>query len=1130
MKIFRLIALFFLFITINVNGKEFLFSNLSIENGLSQTSAKAVLRDSNGYLWIGTKNGLNQYDEGHMECFFNNPSDPASLPGNEINDIFEDAHSNIWIICDRGVATYNKKSGNFERREYKGKPIIARGYFKAPDGLIFGGEGLLYYYDYSKKIIQTIPTSGGSNRLYTSIESWKPDRYLLSTRWDGLWLYNPDNGRIERLGCCQEKDIMTSRVDSEGRLWVSSYGEGLKCYDRTGQCLFNADHQTLGNGIVLDLLNLEELMWVATDGGGLHTININTFAVNDIGKDKKGLGSVNRLYHDSHGYIYAGTVREGIICITSSPMRTFVPGQNSKGNAVTSLLADGEDVWMGVDGGGISLYEPSKDNSFTRQQSTEGLKVTSIENYGPTKLIVSTFDKGFYILDKKSGALTNAPAIFNEIYSVNAKKGLPLDMQTLSDDQIAVLTDRIYIADIRDNSWKEIEQSLVKKRINEFFTDNHSMLCHSEGEIIKYDIRTGKVKTLATFPDRDITCAAFDGNHLAYIGTYSGIFQLDIESGYMSPVYNDINLPSRVTAIAINGKRMWIAAEGAIYSRDFDTGRICRFDKYDGVEPNEFISKAILSTPTQIYMGGVNGLLKINRTEVSDYIDHKLNRPIRITDVLIDGTEAFTQPAGHSYDIPYNHSTIALRVDGGDTHPIRHSPFRFYINSPNGEMPIESANNTFTINRLSSGGRYEIYAQTIASDGTWSSPQKVATLNVQRPWWKSPWAFALYILLCLATITFISALIIRRRKKLTEKKMADIRQKSLEKEVGFLMEMNHELRTPLTLIYSRLRGMIDRMKGDDIDDHTVLTELENIYQSTQRMRDIMNTTVDQWVESDPGNKDMDAAVLQEPYNSSSSDIEQVDVSDMTVIVAEEDPDLRAYIASNLFGIFGKIITAENGSQALTEIKNAKPDLIITDAMLSGKSGTELCRHIKQLDEFSHIPIIMLTTRVEERNLHNGHDLGADIYITKPFDMNQLTNRCIMVMRSFDRVKKRYKSNAADILPRVKYNNEEETFLLKVKEVIEQNISQTGFGIDTIVEKLLISRSSLYSKFKDLTGQSLGSYIDDYRITRAKEMLETTDMTMSEISDSLGFSTQRYFSTFFRKKTGISPSQYRGIRN
>ena len=116
--------------------------------------------------------------------------------------------------------------------------------------------------------------------------------------------------------------------------------------------------------------------------------------------------------------------------------------------------------------------------------------------------------------------------------------------------------------------------------------------------------------------------------------------------------------------------------------------------------------------------------------------------------------------------------------------------------------------------------------------------------------------------------------------------------------------------------------------------------------------------------------------------------------------------------------------------------------------------------------------------------------------------------------------------ASDTSPRGSSGHDSEPFMLKVTEVIEQNISQPGFCIDTIVQKMFMSRSSLYGKFRRFAGQSLGSYIGDYRLMRAKEMLTTTEMSIKEISDALGFSTQRYFSSFFRKRTGIPPSRFR----
>ena len=1109
---------------------KYIFTTLSLEEGLSQTTARTMLRDSDGYLWIGTKSGLNRYDGGRMECFYSDPTDASTLPDNEIVSVFEDAEGRIWALCEKGVARFNREDSTFERVEYEGHPLRVRSHILRHDGVMLGGGGKIFFYNYTDKSVSHTPTSGGSNRYYSSIQEWSPDRYLLTTRWDGLWIYNAASGRIDRLGFCTDREIMASYVDDEGKLWVSPYGDGLQCYDRTGRCVHRSGAQTIGSDIVLDLLGSGNTVWVATDGGGLHTIDIRTFEsspVNNPLNDKlKGLRSVIRLYRDKFGYIYAGTVRDGMTCITETPLHTFGPQPGADGTTVTSLLANDLGIWIGVDGDGIILYEPEKNDRFTKFPATAGMKVTSLENYDGSHLLISTFDNGLYLFDRNTGAVSRAPAIFDGIVAANAKKALPLDLRRLSSDKMAVLTDRIYLADIRKNSWKEIMTTRVSNHLNEFYNDYRSMLCFTDGEIIRFDFADESVETLASVPERMITCAAYDGSRYIYFGTGADIKILDTESGNMMPMYNESPLPPRVTSLIYDNGKLWIGAGGGIYMKDLTDGRFCKFDRYDGVAPNEFIHKARLVTPTQLYLGGVNGMLKIDRNEIGSFLDRRVCAPVRVTDVNADGFVLASDDVDDAvYDVPYGHSNVTLRVDGGDTHPMRKSPFRFFINSPDGESPIETDDNTFTINRLSAGGRYDIFAQAVAPDGTWSAPRRVCVLNVGRPWWRSPWATFIYILLGLGAVAVVLAYIIRRRKRAAEKRIAQYQRESLEKEVNFLMEMNHELRTPLTLIYARLRGMIDSLQSSNIRDPYVLNELENIYQSTRKMRDIINTTVDQWVKPEKP-ETADEPVETETDTTPVTDDAPVDLSEMTVIIAEADPDLSEYIAENLKRMFGRVLIAPDGKDALAEVKNSNPDLIITDALLPGMSGTELCRRIKRLTEYSHIPIVMLTTRVEDMSLRGGHDLGADVYITKPFDMNQLANRCRMVMRSFDRVKQRYKSNASDILPRENYNNESESFLLKVKEIIEQNISNPGFSIDLIVEKMLISRSSLYSKFKELTGQSLGAYIEDYRISRAKEMLTTTDMTMSEISDALGFSTQRYFSTFFRKKTGIPPSQYR----
>lgn len=1128
-RVHYIICMVAMLATFHTEASEYLFSTISLNEGLSQTTARAMLRDSHGYLWIGTKSGLNRYDSGRIKSYYSNPDDITSIPDNDISDVFEDAHDNVWIVTEKGVAVYDRSKDSFNRLECSGHLLKAKSHLLREDGVMFGGSGQLLFYKYADDAVNPLATHGGSNRFYTSIAEWDPGRYLLTTRWDGMWLYNESTGRIERLGICQSRDIMAAHIDSEGRLWVSPYGEGLICYDRAGHIVTRIDSHILGSDIVLDLLGAGDTLWVATDGGGLHTINAVTHEITPIqvprDRRQRGLRSVIKLYRDNLGYIYAGTVRDGMTCIITSPMRTFTQRQ---GNAltVTSLLADGDKIWVGVDGGGIVQYLPENEDRFVQFPSTAGMKVTSIEHFDAAHLIFSTFDNGLFLFNKSTGSISKAPAIFSEISEANSKKALALDLLRLPDNRLAILSDRIYMVNLKDNTWEDVPSARVNNRLNEFYTDLRRMLCFTDGEIISFDINTHKVETLCTLPDRTIACAAFDGGRYIYIGSASGIKQLDTETGLLTPMTNATPLPQRVTSLLYDSGRMWIGAGGTVYIKNFNNGEFCKFDRYDGVEPNEFIYKSKLATPTRMYLGGVNGLLKIDRTEIPEYVARKQNAvDVHATDVDADGVMLASLNADDTYEIPFDHSNVTIRVDGGDTHPLRQSPFRFFINSPDGEAPIETSDNTFTINKLPAGGRFDIYAQAVAPDGSWSSPRRVAILKVKRPWWSTGWARAIYIIALASLIAIALAIFVRRRRAAAEKKMAELERQSLEKEVGFLTDMNHELRAPLTIIYARLKSLMESMRTSSIKDPVVENEIDSIYQSTRRMRDIINTTVDQWVVPEVV-PDSQAPEVNETEPKASTDSSPIDTSEMTVIIAEEDTELSNYIAENLKKVFGRVIIANDGKAALADVKNSSPDLIITDAKLAGMNGTELCHHIKQLEEYSHIPIIMLTTRIEDMNLRGGHDLGADIYITKPFDLSQLLSRCRMVLRSFNRVKQRYIGKAADILPRDNFNNEEESFLLKIKDVIERNIGHPGFGIDIIVEKMLMSRSSLYNKFRELTGQSLGTYIEEYRLARAKEMLSSSNMNMSEISDALGFSTQRYFSTFFRKKTGISPTQYR----
>lgn len=1242
------------------------FSTITLNDGLSQSTVRSTLRDSRGYLWIGTKSGLNRYDGGRMKTYWNETDKDKSLPDNAILSLLEDDRDTIWVICEKGLARYNRLTDTFERVRYNDKSLNVRSFHKTGNGIIFGGSGSLYFYDYKNSSLKQIPVKGGSRRYYNGIHPWTQGHYVLSTRWDGLWLYEESTKQISRLELCPEKDIMATLVDSSGNLWVSPYGGGLICYDKNGRDSFHIGSETLGSDIILDILEGDGQLWIATDGGGLHNMDLRTRKVERIDKGVQAPGalrSVTNLYRDRYGYVYAGTVRNGLTCISATPMTTFSSHDSDASYAITSLCSDGNSLWIGVDGGGLALYEPTADDTFTPIASTAGMKITSVEDYDDNHLILSTFDDGLYIFDKKSRQTHRAPDWFTPVVKENARKALPLDIKRLPDDRLAILSDRIYLCDLKSSSIHEVAANRMPSRLNEFYSDLYSMLCFGTDDIVRFNISTCAEEVIATLPGQNISCAAYDGTGFIYIGTSDGLYKYDFNAGAVSPV-NRPAVPKHINALIIDNGKLWIGAEGTVWLKDLKTGRLAKFNRYDGVKPNEFIYKSAMSTPSHIFMGGMNGLLKIDREDIVDYLARKKQIPVSVTDIEVDGNSIDINE--REVEIPFDHSTVALRLNGGDPHPLNSASFRFFIGSPDKVTPLETTGNHLNVSNLASGETYHIYASAKNLDGTWLKPEQILTLKIALPWWKHPVAFFFYaVLVLLLAFGLYRHLLYNRRQKEVHK-IEEYKRQSLEKEVRFLMDVNRELRTPLTLLYARIKMLFERIKGQNGEDPGLVSEIGEIYRTTGNMRDIINSTVDSWcstelaenvsldktdvnqwvkdciaefkngaqgkklnlipalsgeskfilfnrnscsivlshilgaaiqkaeaesdiavrpefeenrilvtvsfagktenisdelsydeslvrlqggeirIETDEENN-RTSIVLELPEDAVSKENREntkrrevtednvdttedtdkdFDTSGLTVLIAEENGELSEFMRTNLGDMFKRVLLADNGKDALTMIKNSNPDIIVTDAWLPVVSGTELCRTLKRSDEFSHIPVVMLTSRIEELGLDSGRDFGADAYLPKPFDIAVLKKRCRRVLSNFDRVRRRYKSQIADIIPNTKYNNEGESFLLKIKDIIDKNITKPGFSIDIIVEQMLMSRTTLYGKFKDLTGQTLGAYINNYKIHCAKEYLSSTNMTMTEIADALGFSTQRYFSTFFKDKTGLTPSEFR----
>ena len=257
--------------------------------------------------------------------------------------------------------------------------------------------------------------------------------------------------------------------------------------------------------------------------------------------------------------------------------------------------------------------------------------------------------------------------------------------------------------------------------------------------------------------------------------------------------------------------------------------------------------------------------------------------------------------------------------------------------------------------------------------------------------------------------------------------------------------------------------------------------------------------------------------------------EVIDIStqNYSLLITEDEPELRNFLKETLAEHFKTIYTAENGIEALSIIKQYIPDIVVSDIMMPQMDGFELCKRVKEDINISQIPIILLTARNDAESQSLGYKLGADAYLSKPFEVEFLQTLITNLLKNREFIKSRYKNSTLLISPEeATFSNADEKFLLKLNNLIHENLSNTEMDVKFITENMGMSRASLYNKLKQLTDMGVNDYINKFRIEKAIQLLTQTDLTIMEISDMTGFSNQRYFSTVFKQATGNSPSKFK----
>ena len=221
----------------------------------------------------------------------------------------------------------------------------------------------------------------------------------------------------------------------------------------------------------------------------------------------------------------------------------------------------------------------------------------------------------------------------------------------------------------------------------------------------------------------------------------------------------------------------------------------------------------------------------------------------------------------------------------------------------------------------------------------------------------------------------------------------------------------------------------------------------------------------------------------------------------------------------------KIIEAHEGDQALACVKEHRPDLVLSDVVMPGMDGFELCRQLKNDDSLRHIPVVLLTARADETDKLQGLGCGADDYVVKPFNTQELLARLAGLIRSRKELRTQFSKEVILRPSSVVVQAEDERFIERVLETIESHMGDSTFTVEQLADELAISPRQLGRKVRALSKKTPTALLWELRLARAAQLLEAQAGTVSEVAYRVGFKSPSHFSTAFRKVYGMAPSAF-----
>ena len=875
------------------------FSSLTNRDGLSNSQVKAILKDQNGYVWLGTQSGLNRFDGFRMKTFLYNSSNETSLPNNSVDQLQQDYNGNIWVRTSAGYCIYNYNTEQFDRKPEEWlKSIHVMG---PPFKLLIDKQKDMWFFVYGQGCYYH---SAKTKNTYLFKFTKKPQSGCLVDdnisdvcELNGDLLVTYANGTLARVNGDGQRvawyntylkdhgiggdNGAYSFVDNKGCVWVSTNSgtyvlnpaNGLWKPVREYLATLGIVLPPMGAVIVHDVAaDKKGNLWVATDHDGLFMLNYRTHSFRQfLHTEAKGSivdNSIQKIYVDDEDGVWIGSYKNGVAYYSPASTKFNTIPLGDICTITQDLIGN---LWCGTNDSGIICYNPITGQSWRFGRSLTGLTsdvVVSSLTMKDGTMYFGTYNGGFTQYRDgrwKAFHVENSGLANNSVWCMAETPQHQIILGTLgSGFQVFDPATETFATYNVDNS------GITSNFINsiKILPDGQALLAHSQNYSL-FNFNTRKVTNVngtkdgQPFENPSFNMAITDSRGILWVASPGGIMMYDNKTGQRENL-NELNgTLGAVGCSVLEDKQhnVWLVSEYFLTRVSLAKGEdgqwaltLTSFNSLDGLQSRQFNQRSIcLMRNGCVAVGGQDGINIINPRVIR--ASKKQAR------VLFSGLVLFDHPlmAGEEFegrvplkesldfnpelDLSYKDKAFTIQLASNEVTLPARARFLYRMKGLNDKwMMTADGRPEVTFTNLSSGS-YVLQAKVVNADGSVSEKMSELEIHIHPPFYLSTIAYIFYILLIIGALWYYRYRMMEKQRvkyELQSKEDSIKKTKEVnELKLTFFTNVSHELRTPLTLIISPLVAMIR-----DEDDPAKRRKLELIHRNATRLLNLVNQILD----------------------------------------------------------------------------------------------------------------------------------------------------------------------------------------------------------------------------------------------------------------------------------------------